>query len=91
MSHIDICGLSGSTIFLALYLINGAIFNKKVTEHKMCVLIFFTTASKENMAINTPAEVRQVIKRCSQGDEVQKLNNAIHSSLHPYVFPQLNH
>jgi len=65
--------------------------NKTVTEHKMCVLIFSTTASKENMAINTPAEVRQAIKRCSQCDEVRKLNNAIHSSLHLYVFPHLNH
>jgi len=54
-------------------------------------LIFFATASKENTAINTPAAVRQVIKCCSQYDEVRKLNNAIHSSLHPYVFPHLNH
>ena len=25
------------------YLMNGAIFEKKVTEHKICVLIFSTT------------------------------------------------
>ena len=61
MRHIVIRGLSDCTIFFALDLTNGTMFNKKVTEHKMCVLIFSTTASKENMAINTPAEVRQAI------------------------------
>jgi len=29
--------------FFPHYLINGTIFEKKVTEHKMCVLIFSTT------------------------------------------------
>jgi hypothetical protein len=38
-----ICGLSGSNIIFPRYLINGAIFGKRVTEHKMCVLIFSTT------------------------------------------------
>jgi hypothetical protein len=41
--HIVICGLSGSTILFRHYLINGTIFGKNVIEHKMCVLIFFTT------------------------------------------------
>ena len=40
--HIAICVLPRSTIFLPHYLINGTIFGKKVTEHKMCVLIFST-------------------------------------------------
>ena len=38
-----ICGLSGSNIICPRYLLNGAIFGKRVTEHKMCVLIFSTT------------------------------------------------
>jgi hypothetical protein len=44
MRHIAICGLPRSTIFSPHYLINGTIFGgKKVTEHKMYVLIFCTT------------------------------------------------
>jgi hypothetical protein len=43
MRRIAICGLSDSTIFFPHYLINGAIFGKKVIEHKMCVLILSTT------------------------------------------------
>jgi hypothetical protein len=42
MRHIIICGLSGYTIFLTLSHKRDA-FRKKVIEHKMCVLIFFTT------------------------------------------------
>ena len=44
MRHIVICGLLRSTVFFPHYLINGMIFGKekKVTEHKMCVLIFST-------------------------------------------------
>ena len=44
MPHIVICGLSGYTIFFSHYLINGTIFGKKkVTEHKICFLLFSTT------------------------------------------------
>ena len=43
MRHI-ICGLAGSIIFFPHYLINGTILRNKVTEHKMCVLIFSTTS-----------------------------------------------
>jgi len=45
MRHIVICGLPRSTIFFPHYLINGTIFGgeKKVTQHKVCVLIFSTT------------------------------------------------
>jgi len=44
MRHIVICGLFGCTIFFSHYHINGTIFGKKkVIEHEMCVLIFFTT------------------------------------------------
>jgi len=39
MLHVVICGLSRSTIFFPHYLIKRTIFLKKVTEHKMCVLI----------------------------------------------------
>ena len=56
MRHIVICGLSGSTKFLNIIPKNGTIFGKKVIEHKMCVLIFFTifvrniSYSKKNWA-----------------------------------------
>ena len=39
MRHIAICVLPRSTIFCQHHMI----FGKKVTEHKMCVLIFPTT------------------------------------------------
>jgi hypothetical protein len=42
MRHIVICGLPSNTVFFPHYLINGTIFGrkkKKVTEHKICVLI----------------------------------------------------
>jgi len=46
--RIVICGLSGSRIFSPHYLINGTIFEtkKKVTEHKICVLIVSTILSE---------------------------------------------
>jgi hypothetical protein len=45
MCHIVICGLPGSSNIFPRYLINGMILvgGKKITEHKMCVLIFSTT------------------------------------------------
>jgi len=42
MRHIVICGLSGSTIFFHVLSKKGTIFEKKVAEHKMRVLIFST-------------------------------------------------
>ena len=42
MRHIVICGLSGSTVFFPHYLINCTILEKKVSEQKLCVLIFST-------------------------------------------------
>jgi hypothetical protein len=41
MSHIVICGLSGSAVFLPLYLINGTILGVRgeVIEYEMCILI----------------------------------------------------
>jgi hypothetical protein len=44
--HTVTCGLPRSTIFFSHYLINGTIFGEKVTEHKMCVLIFSIILSK---------------------------------------------
>jgi len=50
-----ICGLSGCTIFLHFISLMARFF-KKVTEHKMCVVIFFTNFvvnshhSKKNLA-----------------------------------------
>jgi hypothetical protein len=41
--HIVICDPSGSTIFFPRFHTNGTIFEKKVTELKMYVLIFSTT------------------------------------------------
>jgi hypothetical protein len=39
---IVICDLSGCTIFFSHCLINGKIFEKKIIDHKMCVLMFST-------------------------------------------------
>jgi hypothetical protein len=41
MRHI--CSLPGSTIFFPHYLIKVEIFEEKIIEHKMCVLIFSAT------------------------------------------------
>jgi hypothetical protein len=41
MCHIAICGLPDSTIFFHI-ISQKAKFKKKITEHKMCVLIFST-------------------------------------------------
>jgi len=41
MRRVVICGLFGSAIFS--YFISDKIFEKKVTEHKMCVFIFSAT------------------------------------------------
>ena len=43
MRHIVICGLSRSTIFSQISHKLRGFRKKKVTEHKMCVLIFSTT------------------------------------------------
>jgi len=43
MRHIVICGPAPLCNTFSLYLTNGTIFEKKVTGHKMCVLIFSTT------------------------------------------------
>jgi hypothetical protein len=44
--HIAICGLSGCTKFFSTLSHKRYDFREKVTEHKMCVLIFFTTLSE---------------------------------------------
>jgi hypothetical protein len=45
MRHAVICGMPGNTTFFPHYLTKGTIFEKKITERKMCVLflIFSTT------------------------------------------------
>jgi hypothetical protein len=43
MRHIAICDVPRSTVLIEHYFLNYKIFEKKVTEHKMCVLIFCTT------------------------------------------------
>ena len=42
MRHIVICGLSGCTVFSVLSHTRHD-FQRKIPEHKMCVLIFSTT------------------------------------------------
>jgi len=54
--YIVICGLSGCTILLHIYLINSTIFGKKVIGHKICVLISSTTfVSNVSHSKNNPA------------------------------------
>jgi len=48
MRHIVICGLSGSTVCFHINFINGTSYEKKVTAHKMFVLIFSTKFSCNN-------------------------------------------
>jgi hypothetical protein len=43
MRHIVLCGLPRSTVFLHIISQTARFSKKKVTEHKMCVLIFCTT------------------------------------------------
>jgi len=43
MGHIGVCGLSGCTIFFHIISRFGKILEKKMAEHKMCVLIFSAT------------------------------------------------
>jgi hypothetical protein len=43
MRHIFICGLSGSVLYFSTLSHKRYEFRKKVTEYKMCVLIFSTT------------------------------------------------
>jgi hypothetical protein len=85
LSHIVMCGLSGSTVFFHIipychmwpvrlynfvphYLINGMIFEKKMIEHKMCVLIFSKplvwkiSLSKKNWARYDQKSVLAVMK-----------------------------
>jgi hypothetical protein len=46
--------LSGCTIFFHV-VIHGTIFGKKVTEHKMRVLIYFTNLSENFLILKTIA------------------------------------
>jgi len=45
-----ICGLDGRAFFSPHFMIKGTIFGEKVTEHKICVLIFFTTFSQKRFS-----------------------------------------
>ena len=42
-SHIAICNLSGSTIIFDTVTQMARFSEKKIIEHKMCILILFTT------------------------------------------------
>jgi len=48
MRHIVICGLSGSTEFFQIISHIARFSRKKVIEHKMRVLIFYTTFVRNN-------------------------------------------
>ena len=47
MRHTAICVLSGCTIFLPLYLINGTTFGKNVAEHKTATFVPNIAHSKQ--------------------------------------------
>jgi len=51
MRHIAICGLPRSTIFFTHYPIKGHDFRKRVTEHKIRVLIFSTILSETFLSL----------------------------------------
>jgi hypothetical protein len=64
MRHIVICDLSNCTIFSPRYLTNGTIFGKKVTGHKMCVLVFSITFLLKHFSFQL--EVRKIwLKKCT--------------------------
>jgi hypothetical protein len=44
--HNVICGLSGRTIFFHIFTQMAQFFAKKIIEHKLCTLIFFTFVSE---------------------------------------------
>jgi len=46
MRHIVISSLPGSTIFFHIISYTAGFYIKKVIEHKMCVLIFYTNFEK---------------------------------------------
>ena len=62
MRHIVICGLPGSTEVFHVFFLNNTIFEKKNTEHKMYVLVFFANLSERVLILrrNEP----DVIKIC---------------------------
>jgi hypothetical protein len=49
--HVVICGLTWVYNNFPHYLIHGMIFGKKVTEHKMCVLIFSTNLVEKFLVV----------------------------------------
>ena len=61
MRHIVVCGLSGPTVFFHI-LINGTILEKKVTEHKMCIVIFSTLFCPRHLLCQE--ETREIQSKC---------------------------
>ena len=57
------------------YLINGTIIGKKITEHKMCVLIFSTTLS----------ETFLIIRRTESDNITIHIHTYVHTYIHTYI------
>jgi hypothetical protein len=76
--HIAVCILSFSTRFFRHYLMNDTIFEKKVIEHKMYVLIFSTTFTSNiyiltfQKEISTPCSCRILMKRVHSRQVLKK-------------------
>jgi hypothetical protein len=69
MRHIVVCALSGPTVFFHI-LINGTILEKKVTEHKMCVVIFSTPCPRH---LSCQEETREIQSKMYIGFHVKCL------------------
>ena len=60
MHHIVICGISGATVFFHFYVIKAQFLEKKVVEHKMC-LLFSLQIFSETFLILTRIEQDVII------------------------------
>jgi len=70
MRHIVVCGLSSSTVFFHI-LNDGTILEKKVTEHKMCIVIFSISFCPRHLSFQE--ETREIQSKMYIGFDVKHL------------------